>query len=126
MLAYLLDENISFAVAEQVTRNNPQIRVESVHRWHGGAFVGQADGNLLRAATQEGLTLVTYDLKTIPPLLTEMAMEAETHAGVILIDDSSIRNNDFGGLVAALLAHWQRYSSEAWSDRVAFLEPIRR
>lgn len=126
MLAYLLDENISFAVAEQVARNNPQIRVESVHRWRGGAFVGQADGNLLRAATQEGLTLVTYDLKTIPPLLTEMAMEAEAHAGVILIDDSSIRNNDFGGLVAALLAHWNRYSSEEWSDRAAFLEPLRR
>lgn len=126
MLAYLLDENISFAIAEQIVRNNPQIRVESVHRWRGGVFVGQTDGNLLRAATQEGLTLVTYDLKTMPPLLMEMATEAEAHSGVILVDDSSIRNNDFGGLVAALLAHWRRYSGEEWRDRVAFLEPLRR
>ena len=65
MLAYLLDENISFVVSEQLARKNPQMSGQSVHRWQGGAFVGQADGRLLRAATQEGLTLVTYDLKTV-------------------------------------------------------------
>lgn len=125
MLAYLLDENISFVVAEQLARKNPQITVQSVHRWHGGAFVGQEDGRLLRAATQEQLTLVTYDLKTIPLLLTEMAADGEAHTGVVFVDDASIRGNDFGGLVTALLAHWQRYAEEQWNNRVAFLEPSR-
>ncbi|MCW3097166.1 MAG: hypothetical protein JWL77_2784 [Chthonomonadaceae bacterium] len=123
MLSYLLDENISFVVAEQLARKNPSIGVQSVYHWRNGAFVGQEDGHLLRAATLEGLTLVTYDLSTIPPLLAEMAAEGEAHAGVLFVDDASIRSNDFGGLVMALLAHWQRYGAEAWNNRVGFLEP---
>ena len=121
MLAYLLDENISPVVAEQLGRSYPRIRVESVHRWQGGAWMGQADGSLLRAAWQERMTLVSYDLKTIPPLLSEMAAESEAHAGVIFVDDASIRNSDFGGLMRALLAHWQQWSSEKWENRIAFL-----
>lgn len=121
MLAYLLDENISPVVAEQVVSKNPQIVVHSVHRWHGGKLVGQADEQVLRAATEAQLTLVTYDLKTIPPLLGELAAESEAHAGVLFVDDSSIRGSDFGGLVAALLAHWERYHAEEWTNRVAFL-----
>ena len=124
MLAYLLDENISFVVAEQLTRKNPQMSVQSVYRWRNGELVGQDDGRLLRAAIEEGLTLVTYDLKTIPPLLTELAADGESHAGVVFVDDASIRGNNFGGLVMALLAHWQRYSAEEWTNRVAFLEPV--
>ncbi len=100
MLAYLLDENIS--------------------------FVGQEAGQFLRAATQEGLTLVTYDLKTVPPLLMELATEGETHAGVVFVDDATIRSNDFGGLVTALFAHWQRYGAEAWKDRIGYLIPSRK
>jgi len=123
MLSYLLDENISFVVAEQLARKNPQMSVQSVHRFRGGAFVGQEDGSILRAAAQSRLTLVTYDLKTIPPLLAEMAADSVVHAGVIFVDGASIRGNNFGGLVMALLAHWQRYAEEEWANRVAFLEP---
>lgn len=125
MLTYLLDENISFVVADQITRKNPDVGVQSIRRWQGGAFIGQEDGRLLRAAAQEGLTLVTYDLKTIPPLLAEMAADGERHAGVVFVDHSAIRSNDFGGLVSALLAHWQRYAAEEWTDRIAFLQPGR-
>lgn len=123
MLAYLLDENISYVVAEQLARKNPLISVQSVQRWQNGAFIGQEDGRLLRAATLEGLTLVTYDLKTIPPLLMEMAADGEAHAGVVFVDDASIRGNNFGGLLTALLAHWQRYADQDWTNRVTFLAP---
>ena len=126
MLSYLLDENISFVVAEQLAHKNPKIGVQSVYRWRNGAFRGQEDGHVLRAATAEGLTLVTYDLSTIPALLAEMAADGEAHAGVVFVDSASIRSSDFGGLVLALLAHWQRYSDEEWNNRVEFLEPSRR
>lgn len=125
MLSYLLDENISFVVADQLTLKNPLIEARSVYRWQGGAFVGQEDGRLLRAATRDRLTLVTYDLRTIPLLLTEFAADNEAHAGVIFVDDASIRNDDFGGLITALLAHWSRYADENWENRIAFLEPKR-
>ncbi len=123
MLSYLLDENISPVVFEQIVRRSPYIRVESVHRWQG-VWMGQADEHLLRAAQLAGLTLVTYDLKTIPPLLSEMAAEGEAHAGVIFVDDASLQNSDFGGLIRALLAHWQQWSEEAWENRIAFLTAV--
>lgn len=126
MLAYLLDENISFVVAEQLGRKNPQIVVHSVCRWRGGVFLGQEDGHLLRTAAQEGLTLVTYDLKTIPPLLGEIAAEGEQHSGVVFVDHAVIRSSGFGGLVSALLAHWDLYASEAWDNRIGYLKPISR
>jgi hypothetical protein len=122
MLAYLLDEQISPVVAEQLQAKNPQLRVTSVHRWQSGAFVGQADALLLRAATKEGLTLVTYDLKTIPDLLAAFAAENEAHSGVLFVDDATLRSNDYGGLVRALLAHWQTYHSLDWNNRIAFLQ----
>jgi hypothetical protein len=53
--------------------------------------------------------------------LKNRAADGEAHAGVVLIDDASIRSNDFGGLVIALLAHWQRYGAEDWRNRVGFL-----
>jgi len=121
MLAYLLDENISYVIAEQLVRSDSSIRVESIYRWQGGAFVGQAAASLLQAAQQDGLTLVTYDLKTIPPLLSELATESEAHAGVLFIDGSTIRSSDFGGLVRALLAHRLHYHQENWANRIAFL-----
>jgi len=123
MLAYLLDENISHVVADQVARKNASISVQSVYRWQGGEYVGQEDSSLLRAASVEGLTLVTYDLKTIPLLLAEIAADGDPHAGVVFVDDATIRSNDFGGLVLALLSHWNRYSAEDWQDRIGFLEP---
>ena len=66
-LRLLLDENMSQVVAEQVMHHQPAMSVESVYTWRGGVFKGQSDRALLVAAGSEGLTLVTYDQKTIPP-----------------------------------------------------------
>ena len=123
MLAYLLDENISPIVVAQLAAKNARITAESVHRWRGGEFASRTDMQVMRAAALEQLTLVTYDLKTIPPLLQEFAADQEAHAGVVFIDDASIRSNDFGGLVKALLAHWQNHRDEDWENRIAFLAP---
>jgi hypothetical protein len=123
MLSYLLDENISPAVAEQIQAKNTHIPIRSVRDWQGGALVGKADSRVLRTARQEGLTLVTYDLKTIPDLLAELAAENESHAGVLFVGNLTIRSNDFGGLVRALLVHWQTYHTDDWTNRIAFLNP---
>jgi hypothetical protein len=120
-LRYLLDENISPVACEQIARKNPEIYVESVYRWQGGIFVGQTDDRVLQAATVASLTLVTYDLKTIPPLLTELSSDNEAHAGIVFVEDATIRKDDFGRLVNALLAHWQRYHEDDWTNRIAVL-----
>ena len=121
-LSLLLDENISQTVAAQVKHHRPAQAVESVHTWRGGAFEGRSDRALLLAAWEEKLTLITYDQKTIPPLLAELYAEGQSHAGVIFVDDQTIPSSDFGALTRALILLWEQCGDEDWQDRVGFLE----
>lgn len=121
MLRYLLDEHISPAVAAGVTALRRDIPIVALRDWAGGAL-GADDTALLRATSQEGLTLITYDLRTIPTLLFEWGQAETSHGGVILIDKRTIEPEDMGGLVHALVALWDARKNIDWRDRVAFLE----
>lgn len=121
-LCLLLDENMSQVVATQVKHHRPGIRIESVHTWQGGAFEGHADKVLLRAASAEGLTLVTYDQKTIPAFLAELYAKGENHAGVIFVDGLTVPSSDFGTLTRALIFLWEQSGMEDWQNRIRFLE----
>ena len=121
-LRLLLDENMSQVVAAQVRRHRPAVTVESVHTWRGGAFEGHPDRGLLDAATAEGLTPVTDDQATIPPLPAELYAEGGRHAGVVFVDDETIPNNDSGTLTRALILLWERFGNEDWQDRIRFSE----
>lgn len=116
MLAFLLDEQISPVVAAHAA-----IPIQTIHRWHDGALCGRGDALVLEAARHHRLTLVTYDLKTIPPLLAEWAASGISHAGAVLVDDRTIAPSDFGGILAALTQLWRSEKHAAWRDRVHFL-----
>ena len=120
-LAFLTDEQISYIVAEQVQGKRPDIPITSVRVWHEGTFQGKADVNLLRVAATAGLTLVTYDRKTIPPLLTEWGSTGEAHAGVLFVDNLTVPQGDIGGLVRALIQHWDLTCAWEWTNVVSFL-----
>jgi hypothetical protein len=122
MLRLLTDEQISYVVAEQVKAKRPDIVIESVRTWQGGAFQGTDDAVLLEAAALAGWTLVTYDRKTIPPVLLEWGALGRRHGGVIFSDDRTVAPNDIGGLVRALILHWDRTRDWDWGDRVDFLQ----
>jgi hypothetical protein len=123
MLQLLLDENISHVVADGLTARRPDIRITSVHHWRNGVLKGRPDPLLLRVATEEGLTLVTYDLTTIRPLIDEWRALGISHAGVIFVPRRSIPSYNFGGLIRALEALWDRESDLSWTDRIEFLRP---
>ena len=121
MLQFLLDEHISSAVAEGLRRKGRSLRVVCLAEWEGGAFLGQPDEACLRAAAREGLTLVTYDRRTIPALLKRWAEEGRRHGGVIFVDEKTIVPSDVGGLVKALGLVWREMGKWDWTDRVGFL-----
>ncbi len=121
MLAYLLDQNISDAVEGQVRAKRPDIPIESVQRWRGGALLGTQDGPILAAAREAGLTLVTYDVSTIVPLLAEFGRTGTPHAGVLFIDHRTMASHNFGALVRALIAHWDARATEDWANRADYL-----
>ena len=121
MLKLLLDEHISPDVADGLRRRHRSSMVLHMAEWEGGEFMGQEDFAILREASRQGLTLVTYDRRTIPPLLKAWAEQECRHGGVIFVDQKTISPADIGGLVRALSDLFKQTGKWDWTDRVCFL-----
>jgi hypothetical protein len=122
VLRLLTDEHISPAVAQQAPRRCRGIHVTAMQTWEGGHFLSASDDIVLQEAHQQKLTLVTFDLRTIPLLLRLWAEEGRDHSGVILVDERTIAQNDIGGLVKALCAIWRARRNLNWDNRVVYLQ----
>jgi hypothetical protein len=121
MLKLLLDEHISPDVAHGLDRRNRALEVRYLVEWEDGRFLGQEDSACLREAAAQGFTLVTYDRRTIPPLLKTWAEEERTHGGVIFVDERTISPADIGGLVWALTRLARETGNWDWTNRIYFL-----
>ena len=83
-------EHISPAVASGLRRRSRTLEVSALAEWEGGGFLGLADAVCLHHAAAHGWTLVTYDRRTIPPLLRSWAEAGQHHGGVIFVDEKTI------------------------------------
>jgi len=122
MLRLLLDEHISPVVAGGLRRRHRALSVVCMVEWEDGEFLGQPDSACLRQAAAQGLSLVTYDRRTIPSLLKVWAEEGRMHGGLIFVDEKTIPPSDVGTLVRALSALWLKTVKWDWSDRICFLQ----
>jgi len=121
MLKLLLDEHISPAVAIGLLRRNRNLTVRYMAEWEGGNFLGRDDSSCLAEAAAQGLSLVTYDRRTIPPLLKIWTEEERQHGGVIFVDEKTISPSNIGGLVRALTLLTESTKRWDWSNRIIFL-----
>jgi hypothetical protein len=121
MLRLLLDEHISPLVADGLRRRHRALKVVCIAEWAQGKFLAQPDAICLQQASEQRLTLVTYDRRTIPPLLKSWAEEGREHGGVIFVDEKSIAPAEIGKLVRALSSLWRKTANWDWRDRVGFL-----
>ena len=126
MLKLLLDEHISPDVANGVQRRkralfSHPIVIHSMAQWEGGNFLGKEDSICLLEAAKQRLTLVTYDRRTIPPLLKLWAEEERSHGGVIFVDEKTISPANIGGLVRALISLADEAGKMDWTNQVYFL-----
>jgi hypothetical protein len=121
MLKLLLDEHISPSVAAGLRRRSRTLVVHAMAEWEGGNFLGQEDAACLREAAAQGLTLVTYDRRTIPPLLKTWAEEGQSHGGVIFVDEKTISQAEIGGLVISLSRLAREAGDWDWTNRIVFL-----
>lgn len=119
MLKLLLDEHISPTVAVGLRRRS--LTVICMAEWEGGEFLGQQDSVCLQRAAAQGLTLVTYDRRTIPPVLKTWAEEERKHGGVIFVDEKTISPSDTGGLIRALSDLSRKSAKWDWTNRICFL-----
>lgn len=122
MFRFLLDEHISAAVARAMVAQVPGIKVVAFKDWHDGRFMGARDQVFLPEAFAEGFTFVTYDQKTIRPLLKDWSEQGVHHEGVVFVDTKTIAPQDFGRLAQALGELWSTHRKVSWTDRVVFLK----
>lgn len=122
MLKLLLDEHISPRVAKGLRRQYRWLTVEFMAEWENGRFLGQDDSACLEHAEAWGLTLVTYDRRTTPPLLKDWAEAGRKHDGVIFVDEKTISPSDIGGQVRGLTKLVREAGDWDWTNRTCFLE----
>jgi hypothetical protein len=121
MLKLLLDEHISPEVANGVQRRSRSLVLHSIVQWESGNFLGKDDSVCLLEAAEQRLTLVTYDRRTIPPLLKLWAEEERSHGGVIFVDEKTISPADIGELVRVLISLAGEAGEVDWTNQVYFL-----
>lgn len=115
----LLDEHVSPAIARGLL--DIGIDVITVSSWQGGVLRSTADDHILVTAAAERRVLVSFDVKTIPPLIDRWATRGIHHAGVILISRKTFQQDDISGIVRALRALVAERGNEDWQDQMAFL-----
>jgi hypothetical protein len=121
MLRLLLDEHISPRVAVGIRIRDKKTIIRTMVEWENGSFLGREDSACLREAVAQKLTLVTYDCRTIPPLLKNWAEEGRQHGGVIFVDEKTISQADIGGLIQSLDKLVKEARDLDWTDRIYFL-----
>ena len=121
MLKLLLEEHISPTVADGLRRRDRLLVVSCMAEWEDGKFLGLQDSACFQQAAAQGLTLVTYDRRTIPPLLKAWAEEERKHGGVIFVDEKTISPSDTGSLIRALSDLSRKTGKWDWTNRVCFL-----
>lgn len=115
----LLDEHISPAVARGLVATG--ITAAPLRDWQAGAYLEAGDDVILSAAHATGWTLVTYDRRTIAPLLKTWAEQGLAHGGVIFVDERTLAQNDIGGQMRALQRLAATLGDADWEQRVVFL-----
>jgi hypothetical protein len=121
VLRYLLDEHLSPAIAAEIAAHRLEIPIVALRDWQDGAFLGADDATILVAAHADGRSLVTFDLRTIPPLLRTWSESGLAHGGVVFAHAGTFALDDIGGLVRALIGLWDAAGELDWTDRVVFL-----
>jgi hypothetical protein len=122
MLKLPLDEHVCPSVAVGLRRRQRSLTVDCMVDLENGQFLGQDDSACLEHAATLGLTLVTYDRRTIPPLLKAWAEEQCHHGGVIFIDEKTISPADIGGQIRALANLARETAKWNWTNRVCYLQ----
>lgn len=117
----LLDENVSPTLVGILAKKKPPIAALALRDWRGGALLNRPDEEILRLALLEKRVLLTFDVNSIPELLTRMAVAGEDHAGVILVSSLSFSQDDLGALARALVPLTQL--PDPWLNRSLFLQP---
>ena len=122
----LLDSHVPAAVTNALRIRQPGLDVQHLAQWRAGDLLEADDADILRACEREQRVWVTYDLATVPELLTRFASEGQDHAGVFLVDDATIPPEKIGALANAISDLIEEIGDEGTRNLVRFVQRPRR
>ena len=122
----MLDSHIPAAVITALRKGHPGLDVQHLARWRGGDLLEAQDADILAACAEESRVWITYDLATVPSLLTRLASEGQEHAGVFLVDDATIPPEEIGRLAAAISDLIREIGEADTRNLVRFVQRPRR
>src|SRR3954454_861162 len=96
----LLDAHFSQTVSRALREGGAD--AVTLDEWHDGLYRHRPDHVILEAAAAEARILVTYDNRILSDILIAWATIGRSHAGVVFVNNRTIRQQDVGGLVRAL------------------------
>jgi predicted nuclease of predicted toxin-antitoxin system len=105
-LKFLLDEDISYRVAEGL-----RLRAVDALSVHELGRLGMSDEQHLEFATAEGRVLVTYNRADFQALDAQWWAHGRGHAGIFWCSESSLPRRAIGDLVRALEAVAHQFES---------------
>jgi predicted nuclease of predicted toxin-antitoxin system len=115
----LLDEHMDLKLADILRRRG--LEAVSMQDWLGGRYVGHPDDEILKTAAGEGLTLISYDVHSIPDVLQGLAEERIDHSGVILVSERTVKQNALSALARAIENLVSELGDVDWRNRALFL-----
>ncbi|MFY9747586.1 MAG: DUF5615 family PIN-like protein [Acidobacteriaceae bacterium] len=124
MIGLVLDEHLSPKIAARLRELDLQVIVRAMSEWEGGFFLGRPDAEILAEAARQRLILVTYDCRTIPPLLQSWREQGRSHAGIIYVSQRTVSSDDIGSLVRSLAWVVREFGGSDWTDRQEFLRYV--
>lgn len=121
MLRLLLDEHLDPDIADAARSLEKHMVVIPLAEWEDGAYLGVPDEALLQAASAAGLTLVTFDQRTIVPLLRTWAQAGREHGGVVFVSAYTFAADNVGALGRALVRLWHDQRDADWTNATLYL-----
>jgi len=117
----LLDAHLSPRLAESLR----QVGIETVglQEWRDGTLLNAPDEQILAAAANEGLILVTSDRNSMPKHLSRMFDDGDHYGGIILIRTSDTRGSQIGSVSRRMRALLDGLSGVDWTNRAVYLPP---
>jgi hypothetical protein len=118
-VAFLLDENIPPAVAEAIRIADPAITLLQVGHEPDAPVKGTLDPELLVFAENHGLTLVTFDKRSMTGhVVNHLVVDRHTWGVLIFPKGNQL---SAGKVAEELLIIWACSQKEEWIDQIVFL-----
>ena len=120
MIRLIADANLSHRFVEACLRLDRKFPIIHIADWMDGKHRISKDPVLLPVLREYGLTIVTFDRKSMAMHAGELTRASGGHAGVILFR-RIVSQIDYGKQSRLLVEFWNEAKDWGWSDRIEYL-----